>query len=381
MRKHSKFITILLSALLAVCLVQTIFVQAFATEMGDDDFGWGSVSTPDEPTEDLYPVSMEIVKAPESVTINESASYRITDSTFWSNVVLHIVYSNGEEYDVNCDGINSEDGIVPPIAEIDGYKGKIYYGTNSENENTISFYIDYAYAEDYGVISTVSADFSAEKVADPHSITRLEVTKLPDKVFTAPLWTGEPDYSESSWYEWVGSLDINNSISHNCEGMEVTLYYANGEKCGTFAIADFKKNHIFNYFVNYSLGDTDEYGNSLDIQVYDLGDYKFSVCSGSSDTEMIYTAKSVDNPNPSLKPVSTEDTPAKPANPAKPSGNISSATSDVATNDNANTNNGTNGTANNGVVATGDFATPAIIATVMILAVAVMFVLKRKHTF
>ena len=160
--------------------------------------------------------------------------------------------------------------------------------------------------------------------------------------------------------------------------MEVTLYYANGEKCGTFAIADFKKNHIFNYFVNYSLGDTDEYGNPLDIQVYDLGDYKFSVCSGSSDTEMIYTAKSVDNPNPSLNPVSTEDTPAKPA---KPSDNTSSATSDVATNDNANTNNSTNGTANNGVVATGDFATPAIIATVMILAAAVMFVLKRKHTF
>lgn len=45
MRKHSKFITILLSALLAVCLVQTVFVQAFATEMGDDDFGWGNAST------------------------------------------------------------------------------------------------------------------------------------------------------------------------------------------------------------------------------------------------------------------------------------------------------------------------------------------------
>lgn len=41
MRKHSKFITILLSALLAVCLVQTVFVQAFATEMGDDDFWLG----------------------------------------------------------------------------------------------------------------------------------------------------------------------------------------------------------------------------------------------------------------------------------------------------------------------------------------------------
>ncbi|MFZ1849742.1 MAG: hypothetical protein WAU09_04440, partial [Ruminococcus bromii] len=143
MRKHSKFITILLSALLAVCLVQTVFVQAFATEMGDDDFGWGSVSTPDEPTEDLYPVSMEVVKAPESVTVNESTSDKITDSTFWSNVVLHIVYSNGEEYDVNCDGINSEGGIVPPIAEIDGYKGKICYGISSENEDTINFEIIY----------------------------------------------------------------------------------------------------------------------------------------------------------------------------------------------------------------------------------------------
>lgn len=379
MRKHSKFITILLSALLAVCLVQTVFVQAFATEMGDDDFGWGNASTSDE-AETVYPVSMEVVKAPESVTVNENLSNknRITDSTFWSNVVLHIVYSNGEEYDVNCDGINSEDGIVPPIAEINGYAGSITVDHAYYEDDTVNFTVGYSYASSELVEwdkSNISAEFSAEKKLDPHSIARVEVTKLPDKVFTAPLWTGEPDYSESSWYEWIGSLDINNSISHNCEGMEVTLYYANGEKCGTFAIADFKKNHIFNYLVNYSLENFDEYGNILDMQVYDLGDYKFSVSLGSSDTEMIYTAKSVDNPNPSIKPVSTEDT------PAKPSGNISSATSDVATNDNANTNNGTNGTANNGVVATGDFATPAIIATVMILAAAVMFVLKRKHTF
>lgn len=472
MRKHSKFITILLSALLAVCLVQTVFVQAFATE---------NSATPDEPTgglrpvsmevvkapktvnflegeeldsnfwsnvvlhivysdgrefdvncdgidsergilppiaeidsytgditvgyyredgtanftveycynyehyitatfsaEMLHPVSMEVVKAPESVTVLRD---EISDSSFWSNVVLHIVYSNGEEYDVNCDGINSEDGIVPPIAKINGYAGSITVDHAYYEDDTVNFTVGYSYASSELVEwdkSNISAEFSAEKKLDPHSIARVEVTKLPDKVFTAPLWTGEPDYSESSWYEWVGSLDINNSISHNCEGMEVTLYYANGEKCGTFTIADFKKNHIFNYFVNYSLENFDEYGNILDMQVYDLGDYKFSVSLGSSDTEMIYTAKSASNPNPSLNPVSTEDTPAKPE---KPSGNISSATSDVATNDNANNNNTTNGTANNGVVATGDFATPAIIATVMILAAAVMFVLKRKHTF
>lgn len=379
MRKHSKFITILLSALLAVCLVQTVFVQAFATEMGDDDFGWGNASTSDE-AETVYPVSMEVVKAPESVTVSESADTYITDSTFWSNVVLHIVYSNGEEYDVNCDGINSEGGIVPPIAEIDGYKGKICYGINSKNEDTINFEIiyEYAYSEEQLL---VTAKFSAEKKVDPHSIARIEVTKLPDKVFTAPLWTGKPDYSDSSWYEWVCSLDVNNSISNHIDGMEITYYYANGEKRSTVVnSSNLKIIAIMPWYALYRVENVDEYGNYLDFTVADEGDYKFSISfsiSLNSDErdETVYTAKSVDNPNPSIKPVSTEDT------PEKPSGNISSATSDVATNDNANNNNSTNGTANNGVVATGDFATPAIITVVMLSAVAVMFVFKRKRMF
>lgn len=386
MRKHSKFITILLSALLAVCLVQTVFVQAFATEMGDDDFGWGNASTSDE-AETVYPVSMEVVKAPESVTVNENFSNknRITDSTFWSNVVLHIVYSNGEEYDVNCDGIDSEGGIVPPIAEIDGHKGKIYYGTNSENEDTISFYIAYDYAEDDGVTCAVSADFSAEKKVDPHTIVRYELTKLPDMVFTKPLFTGSRDdiSTGEEWNEWMNSLDVNNSISNHIDGMEITYYYANGEKRSVVVnSSNLKSFALMPWFAIYRVENygecVDEYGNYLVFQVDDLGDYKFSVSLGSSDTEMIYTAKSVDNPNPSIKPVSTEDTPAKPE---KPSDNISSATSDVATKDNANNNNSTNGTANNGVVATGNFATPAIITVVMLSAVAVMFVFKRKRMF
>lgn len=375
MRKHSKFITILLSALLAVCLVQTVFVQAFATEMGDDDFGWGNASTSDE-AETVYPVSMEVVKAPESVTVSESADTYITDSTFWSNVVLHIVYSNGEEYDVNCDGINSEGGIVPPIAEIDGYKGKICYGINSKNEDTINFEIiyEYAYSEEQLL---VTAKFSGEKKVDPHSIARIEVTKLPDMVFTAPLWTGKPDYSDSSWYEWVGSLDVNNSISNHIDGMEITYYYANGEKRSTVVnSSNLKIIAIMPWYALYGVENVDEYGNYLAFTVIDEGDYKFSISLNSDERdETVYTAKSVDNPNPSIKPVSTEDT------PEKPSGNISSATSDVATNDNANNNNSTNGTANNGVVATGDFATPAIITVVMLSAVAVMFVFKRKRMF
>ncbi len=488
MRKHSKFITILLSALLAVCLVQTVFVQAFATE---------NSATPDEPTDGLYPVSMEVVKAPESVTVNKG---QITDSTFWSNVVLHIVYSNGEEYDVNCDGIDSEGGIVPPIAEIDGFTGYICVGyvddydylEGDTEDYTVNINVSYLYAYDLDVSATfsaemlhpvsmevvkapesvtvsesvldknritdstfwsdvvlhivysdgrefdvncngidsedgivppiaeingyaghitayydvkddpvdfsvsysyasselvrwdksnISAEFSAKKKLDPHSIARVEVTKLPDKVFTAPLWTGKPDdfSTTEGFLKWNESLDTNNAISHNCEGMEVTAYYANGEKCGTFAVDNFTKAPLYNYSVNYWLNDIDEYGNYLFFQVNDLGNYEFSVLlDGDQGEKIVYTAKSASNPNPSIKPVSTEDTPAKPE---KPSGNISSATSDVATNDNANTNNSTNGTANNGVVATGDFATPAIITVVMLSAVAVMFVFKRKRMF
>lgn len=375
MRKHSKFITILLSALLAVCLVQTIFVQAFATEMGDDDFGWGNASTSDE-AETVYPVSMKVVKAPESVTIFHG---EISDSSFWSNVVLHIVYSNGEEYDVNCDGIDSEDGIVPPIAETCGYAGRItvdYYC----RDNTVNFTVDYCYAsyEDGWYDNTISADYSVKQVADPHTIVRCEVTKLPNRVFTEPLYTCSFNDIMANGMELALKLDAKKSISNNIDGMEVTFYYANGEKGGTVTFDGSMMYAYAPWFAMYGVENVDEYGNSVSIYVRDEGNYKFTVAFGIDDEGITYTAKSVDNPNPSIKPVSTEDTPAKPA---KPSGNISSATSDVATNDNANTNNSTNGTANNGVVATGDFATPAIITVVMLSAVAVMFVFKRKRMF
>lgn len=379
MRKHSKFITILLSALLAVCLVQTIFVQAFATEMGDDDFGWGSVSTPDEPTEDLYPVSMEIVKAPESVTVFHG---EISDSSFWSNVVLHIVYSNGEEYDVNCDGIDSEGGIVPPIAETCGYAGRITVDYCYCEDDTVNFAVDYCYAsyEDGWYDNTISAKYSVKQVADPHSIVRCEVTKLPNRVFTEPLYTCSFNDIMANGMELALKLDAKKSISNNIDGMEVTFYYANGEKGGTVTFDSSMLYACMPWFANYSAKNVDEYGNSIAIGVIDEGNYKFSVYYFNLDDNdrITYTAKSVDNPNPSIKPVSTEDTPAKPE---KPSGNISSATSDVATNNNANNNNSTNGTANNGVVATGNFATPAIITVVMLSAVAVMFVFKRKRMF
>ena len=86
MRKHSKFITILLSALLAVCLVQTVFVQAFATE---------NSATPDEPTGGLRPVSMEVVKAPKTVNFLEGeeldSNHQLVFAVHWTlvQIIIH----------------------------------------------------------------------------------------------------------------------------------------------------------------------------------------------------------------------------------------------------------------------------------------------------
>lgn len=376
MRKHSKFITILLSAVLAVCLVQTVFVQAFASEMDDDDYGWGSAATADEADDDLLPVSMKVVKAPKTVIVSKG---EISDKDFWKNVVVHIAYSNGEEYDVNCDGIDSENGIAAPIAKIGDADGRI---TVSESNiidfksPTLDLTLSCSYSDSYSYYREVTAKFSVEK---PYTIVRGEVTKLPDRVFTEPIFTGNIDDIKDSkkWEKWAMSLDSNKSVANHIDGMEITFYYANGEKGGTVTFDSSMMYACTPWFAMYSAENVDKYGNSLPVSVRDEGNYKFSVYIMDvigDNNGVVYTAKSVENPNPAVKPTSTEDT------PVKPSDNNSSSTSDTATKDNADNNTNGSGTANNGAVATGDFAAPAIILVVMISAVAVMFVLKRKQT-
>lgn len=375
MRKNSKIITVLLSAVLAATLALTVFIQAFASEIGEDDYGYGNVASGDEAEESIYPVSMEVVKAPESVTV---LNRDISDSTFWSNVVLHIVYSNGEEFDVNCDGIDSEDGIVPPIAEIDGFKGCIraYMGYIEKDDDTVNFTVYYYYAKH----DSISTEFSVKQVADPHTIVSAEVTKLPDKVFTAPLFTGSLEDNRNSFksYEefnkWMGSLDINNSIANHIDGMEVTCYYANGETI-TVAVNSSMMFGYGPYLATYNVHNVDEYGNGLSLTVTDEGDYKFSVSFDNKfvsldNHETIYTAKSASNPNPSINGEGTNDT------PANPSDNKSSATSDVATNDNANN----NGTTNNGVVATGTVSIAVITLTVLVALTVAMYVWRKRNS-
>lgn len=382
MRKNSKIITVLLSAVLAATLVLTVFIQAFASEIGEDDYGYGNVASGDEAEESIYPVSMEVVKAPESVTV---LNREITDSTFWSNVVVHIVYSNGEEFDVNCDGIDSEDGIVPPIAEIDGFKGYIRANTHyiEKDDDTVNFTVYYYYAKH----DSISTEFSVKQVADPHTIVSAEVTKLPDKVFTAPLFTGSREDNRNSFksYEeyakWMDSLDINNSIANHIDGMEITYYYANGEKRSVVVnSSNLKKDTRVTvpYLGSYEVENVDEYGNSLSLSVWDEGDYKFSIRFERDGTVYTanYTAKSASNPNPSINGEGTNDTPANPSD-NKSSVTSDVATNDVATNDNANNN---NGTTNNGVVATGAVSIAVITLTVLVALTVAMYVWRKRNS-
>ena len=284
-----------------------------------DDFAYIEANCPIKRI-DLRPVSMEIVKMPKIVTMLKG---EISDSSFWDDVVVHIVYSDGREFDVNCDGFKSGNEIVPPIPEINGYKGYIDYsisgvsddGSFDDNINYIS--LEYRYGDhDYGLDAdniVVTHSIPVEVKDDPHTIVKCEVTKLPDKVFTAPYILGS---------------STENSISRNIDGMEITYYYANGEKGGTITLNSsmltLDAGPCF-----YSVFGIDKYGNDLSIRVQDKGDYKFSILFSNDDGEKVYTAKSASNPNPSVNPVSTIDT------PEKPSDNTSSATSDVATKDNA----------------------------------------------
>ncbi len=344
MKKYSKLITVLLSMILAVCLMQTAFVQVFAVE---------NTATPDEVTKNLKPVSMEVVKAPSSAMIR---NYRVTDSNFWKNVVIRITYNNGKTFDVNCKEMYTSYKVTPPYAKIDGYEGTIDADVLDFAGDVANIKINYYYGDD----KYISTKLSVKGKIDPHTIVKCELTKLPSRIFTAPLTERDLKCEFDSPYRWENVV-AKNVISKNMAGAEITYYYANGEK-GTVVLTDDMKGGVPTfYYETYGVYRLDKYGNYLALNVEDIGNYQATISFYGDDHPIVMTVKSTYNLNPPL-----------------PNANIKSATSDVATKDSVNS---TNGTANNGVVATGDFATPAIIVAVMIFAAAVMFVFKRKRMF
>lgn len=189
-------------------------------------------------------------------------------------------------------------------------------------------------------------------------ITKLELTKLPDKEFSAP-YTKE---------------DESNSIAYNMKGAELTISRKNGEKnVITFSEGIYKgHDDDGNAFAPYVYF-TDPNSKPIFINVKDLGDYKAVFRLEITDLTLEFSVKNTGtNDNPT--------TPGEVINPSNPSstvptssGNGTSSTSDTPANGNTSANNTSNGT-----VATGNAAVSAILLSVLLLAAGVMAVIGRK---
>ena len=95
-----KLLSVLLSVTMTICVLQVAYVQVTALENNN-------YSTADEA--DVEPVSVEVVKAPESVVMFGS---QMQDSEFfWNNVEVKIRYNNGSEEYYNCSEMY-EKGVV-----------------------------------------------------------------------------------------------------------------------------------------------------------------------------------------------------------------------------------------------------------------------------
>ncbi|HBM98321.1 MAG TPA: hypothetical protein DD413_02730 [Ruminococcus sp.] len=204
--------------------------------------------------------------------------------------------------------------------------------------------------------------------ANSSAIVKVELTKLPDKVFTEPLFTDyfiPPKQGES-----LDLDEANKSIALNMKGAELTYYYANGES-GVY---------VFDDYVYYGFDVSDRllaaYTTELDepysqIAVTDLGNYKakisFDPVGGSVDLEYEFSVKTNNETDSTIT--------GNPANGNLASSDTAkSSTSDTATSDSV-----INGNTDNGAIATGSVMYSVVAIIVLVSACGVLAFFNRKR--
>lgn len=374
MKKHLKIFSAVLSLVLAVCTIQAVFFQALAADEDTTTVAYDDEYTYDEATDDEFglerstPVSIEIVNADESIpeTI-EVHSFGEYDMSFWNDVVFLITY---------------EDGYTEYFQSEFGYDSSYKHLSHSEYSSRIE--VPSYIANDNTITVSCSDDFSFRTyctvktniVDAPDKIVNYELTKLPDKIFDVPYFTGQlpefEDYEKEG--EFYAKCNEANSVAANMKGAEITATRLNGEKT-IIAIDDnspllLSHNSFYHIHVD---------GSYLGIIVIDLGDYKADIKLGDplNDCEFEFTARSVENPNPELP--TTDDMKYNEAI-SSPDEGAKSTIDEVATPDSKATDSNTKSTNDNAVVATGDVAVAAGVAVVMLIAAAVMVILKRRKS-
>lgn len=301
--------------------------------------------------------SIEITKAPDNTTIEKYYDGYVWADDLMEGLEMLLTFDDGTTYNYSYD----EDFEVPACFYEKGIDGELkIQGTDEDGtlnnlplgETEITYELSGCTATQK--ITVLENEF----ILNP--ITKLELTKLPDKVFDAP-------------YKLQDNSDENNknSIAYNMKGAELTVYRQNGEK----EVMTFDHKVYDGYYQGTSESvyvNWDE--NFTNIGVSDLGNYKAKIAmSQMTDLTLEF----------SVKNTGTNDNPATPGEvitPSNPSstvptssGNGTSSTSDTPANSNTSSINTSNGT-----VATGNVAVSAILLSVLLSAAGVMAVIGRK---
>lgn len=390
MKKHLKIFSAVLSLVLAVCTIQAVFFQALAADEDTTTVAYDDEYTYDEATDDEFdlerslPVSIEVIDAPVAVEADERGNI---DMSFWDDVVFLITYEDGytEYFQSSASGFNLVD--LPTH-----YSGDepIEVSARFDDGNSLSVYwrASYENIDGSGRDIFLETEVKVENVITipENSIVKCELTKLPDKVFEAPYYTGvRPDTWEQA-VEFLKDSDINNSIAQNMNGAEFTVTFANGDT-KVITIKDENRGYgEYYYCVYYQIIDLEDErfpGYTLCFNVYDSGNYNAKIfvetlgASQNFKTDIEFTARSVENPNPELP--TTDDMKYNEAI-SSPDEGAKSTIDEVATPDSKATDSNTKSTNDNAVVATGDVAVAAGVAVVMLIAAAVMVILKRRKS-
>lgn len=307
--------------------------------------------------------SIEIIKAPDKIFTDVCHTNANWDEYIKNGICcnmkgaqMQINYNDGT-FDVYTFNENASDGVIPRFE----YKGvsilvKDYLTALGEYEAEV----EYAGKTTVFEVNHTGANSSA--------IVKVELTKLPDKVFTEPLFTDyfiPPKQGES-----LDLDEANKSIALNMKGAELTYYYANGES-GVY---------VFDDYLYYGFSVSDRllavYTTELDepysqIAVTDLGNYKakisFDPVGGSVDLEYEFSVKTNNETDSTIT--------GNPANGNLASSDTAkSSTSDTATSDSVK-----NGNADNGAIATGSVMYSVVAIIVLVSACGVLAFFNRKR--
>ncbi len=404
MKKLAKTLSVVLALMLTMVLTQAAFVQAFAatadeqssieaettvTEevLASEEATEAEATTATEPVEEaqeeetaeldtynadpeeVYLTGADLVALPSKVFTAPLAEDAVTNLYHeWTEedennsiarnmrgAVVRLYFDNGGYYDVNFEEPKLSVGYV---AYYDVGLSFEFTVIDKGNYQAQIQFLDYSY--------TFTANHETEKPTDPpappveeRELKGIEVTKLPDKVFTAPL---DEDAVTNLSHDWTEE-DENNSVARNMQGAVVTFYFTNGD---TEDITLGEAALVFADGVMY-------YGpDDMPFYVFDRGNYKAEVACGDFVTE--FTAKNVnDNPadDANNNDGKKDDTAkADTANAANAEQKADTTTSDTAA-----------AAAGNGVVATGSATVSVVLLSVLALAGCAMFVISRKKIF